>query len=160
MKADLGKTLVKECVADVPDKLKKCKNQVKIIRVCSICGDKNGKQRHHLIPRANGGSHTQTIKICKNCHLAIHQHFTNKILTMKYNTLEKLREYREKHGLSVLPRRASRRQKRYLEGRSLKSLDRALQKQIERQMEIENEIKQEQKLIETENILKVMRNGR
>jgi len=41
---------------------------------CYVCGEKNFVQRHHIIPRAKGGSDDSAniIKLCPTCHSATH----------------------------------------------------------------------------------------
>lgn len=128
--------------------------------VCSICGGKNGTGRHHLLPRQYGGEGTRTIPICKFCHRAIHQKISNKKLAEQYNSLPKLLAYKEKYGLSWTPKCLNRHRKYLEEKIEINKLDKNMQRQLERQREIENEIREEQKLYEAEQILKIMRNGK
>ena len=127
--------------------------------VCSMCGDKKGKGRHHLIPRQYGGEDTRTIPICKYCHVAIHQRISNRKLLLQYNSLPKLLTYKEKYGLSRLPSIRCRRIEYNISKIEAKNKQK-LQKEMERLKEIENEIREEQKLYEAEQILKFMRNGK
>ncbi len=41
-----------------------------------------------MIPKSKGGNHTQTL--CADCHQAIHAHFTNTDLKLRYHTSEAL----------------------------------------------------------------------
>ena len=41
-----------------------------------------------MVPRSRGGKTTTTL--CRDCHAAVHAHFTNKELEAKFNTVEAL----------------------------------------------------------------------
>jgi len=46
--------------------------------------------KHHLVPKAKGGR--ETLDCCRDCHKAIHLHFTNAALARHYHTVERLLE--------------------------------------------------------------------
>ncbi len=43
---------------------------------------------HHVIPECRGGA--EKIEVCSDCHLAIHQFFSNKELDREYSTIDAL----------------------------------------------------------------------
>jgi hypothetical protein len=56
---------------------------------CPLCGRPNYRPSdHHLVPKSRGGKRTETI--CRDCHSAIHQTFTNKELERQYASVEAL----------------------------------------------------------------------
>jgi len=64
---------------------------------CYICGEKNFIQRHHIIPRAKGGSDdpSNIIRLCPNCHVATHHNLYSE------DELFKLKETREIKGVEA-----------------------------------------------------------
>lgn len=60
---------------------------------CPICrrnlGTKN-ISKHHLLPKSQGGKHSETILIHNICHQKIHSLFTAKDLKANFDTVEKL----------------------------------------------------------------------
>lgn len=46
--------------------------------------------RHHLRPRAHGG--TETVLLCSGCHRQVHALFENRTLAEELDSLEKLRQ--------------------------------------------------------------------
>jgi len=63
------------------------------MRFCVICEVREAKERHHLLPRARGGSGYRTIGVCRECGKGIHKTFKNKQLENNYNTISRLKEY-------------------------------------------------------------------
>lgn len=64
---------------------------------CELCGREivdGYESNHHLIPKANGGSHEPTAVLHSVCHKQIHALFTNKELCV-YNTISKLKDHRD-----------------------------------------------------------------
>lgn len=67
---------------------------------CEICERHMPLTRHHLIPRTmhprlrkrgyDRALLSQTSKICRVCHTAVHRFYTEKQLAMEFNTIEKL----------------------------------------------------------------------
>ena len=56
---------------------------------CPLCERPNlYPTDHHMVPRSRGGKATTTL--CRDCHAAVHAHFSNKELETKYNTVETL----------------------------------------------------------------------
>ena len=45
---------------------------------------------HHLVPRSRGGARQSTLRICADCHDAIHEMFSNKELEGRYASVEAL----------------------------------------------------------------------
>jgi hypothetical protein len=43
---------------------------------------------HHLLPRSRGGAQHATVRICPDCHDAIHEMFSNKQLENEYRSVE------------------------------------------------------------------------
>jgi 5-methylcytosine-specific restriction endonuclease McrA len=65
---------------------------------CELCGREivdGYESNHHLIPKANGGSHEPTAVLHSVCHKQIHALFTNKELSMFYDTINKLKAHRD-----------------------------------------------------------------
>jgi len=59
--------------------------------ICNLCNrDVETLTRHHLTPKARGGSKGDTIKVCLSCKDMVHQLIPNKELDRNYDTLEKL----------------------------------------------------------------------
>jgi hypothetical protein len=46
---------------------------------------------HHLVPRTRGGQDGPTVRICSDCHDAIHEMFSNKELAERFPSLAALR---------------------------------------------------------------------
>jgi 5-methylcytosine-specific restriction endonuclease McrA len=46
---------------------------------------------HHLVPRSRGGRSEHTVRICRDCHGAIHALLTNRELERDHRTIEALR---------------------------------------------------------------------
>ena len=66
--------------------------------ICPICERELGTQnisKHHLIPKSKGGKDGATIMIHNICHQKIHSLFTEKELSINYDTVEKLRASEE-----------------------------------------------------------------
>lgn len=60
--------------------------------VCPLCErEVDMFDDHHLVPKSKKGK--VTITICRPCHNAIHDYFTNNELRDEYNTVEKLRSH-------------------------------------------------------------------
>jgi 5-methylcytosine-specific restriction protein A len=47
---------------------------------------------HHLLPKAEGGKHTETVPLCQPCHSTIHRTFTNRQLAKQYSKMEELKK--------------------------------------------------------------------
>lgn len=72
----------------------------KQVHFCFICNGP-GTQRHHLYPRGafnlrryaatDSSLLSKTVRVCKNCHIAIHFHFSHRELADKFNTPEALK---------------------------------------------------------------------
>lgn len=58
---------------------------------CPFClRDVEKLSNHHLIPRCRGGELDETVRICNDCHNAIHAFFSNKELEKEYNSMDAL----------------------------------------------------------------------
>ncbi len=61
---------------------------------CELC-ERRGvtTTEHHLIPREEGGKDkdTPTVRLCLPCHRQIHALYTNRVLGLRLNTIEKMR---------------------------------------------------------------------
>lgn len=56
---------------------------------CPLCERPNlHPTDHHMVPRSRGGRTTTTL--CRDCHAAVHAHFTNKELEAQFNSVEAL----------------------------------------------------------------------
>ncbi len=66
------------------------------MKSCEICGEdveRPERSRHHLKPKSLNRHRSVLIAmLCKDCHEEVHEHFTNKELDEKYNTLDKLKQ--------------------------------------------------------------------
>lgn len=62
-------------------------------KICQLC-EKEVKElsSHHLVPKQYGGKNSPTILLCNNCHNQIHALYTNKELSYKFNSLEKIKK--------------------------------------------------------------------
>ena len=61
------------------------------VETCPLCGrDGVRASDHHLVPRSRGGTHEDTVRICTDCHDAIHEMFTNKELAERLGSVEAL----------------------------------------------------------------------
>ena len=54
--------------------------------------------RHHLVPREEGGRHSETVDLCQPCHSSVHRFLTNRALAQQYHTVEALRAADELQG--------------------------------------------------------------
>ena len=59
---------------------------------CELC-ERNGvvTTRHHLIPREEGGKDAPIVRLCLPCHRQIHALYTNRVLGLRLNTIEKMK---------------------------------------------------------------------
>ncbi len=46
---------------------------------------------HHLVPRARGGNHGPTARLCSTCHRQVHAMFSETTLAEELNSVESLR---------------------------------------------------------------------
>jgi hypothetical protein len=70
-----------------------------------ICERREATEKHHLIPRANGGERYRTIPVCKECGRGIHRSIPNKKLETTYNSIANLKEFYHKNGCKWIPRK-------------------------------------------------------
>ncbi len=62
---------------------------------CALCGrrfDPNQLTKHHCRPREKGGTRTDVVLICSQCHGMVHATYTNATLAARYPTIEALRK--------------------------------------------------------------------
>ena len=59
---------------------------------CELC-ERTGvvTTRHHLIPREEGGKDAPIVRLCLPCHRQIHALYTNRVLGLRLNTIEKMK---------------------------------------------------------------------
>jgi len=58
-------------------------------QVCPLCHRPSYRSsRHHLVPQCRGGK--EKLKVCVDCHRAVHATFSNKEIESRYNTVEAL----------------------------------------------------------------------
>lgn len=59
------------------------------IKICGICQRETDKlHRHHIVPKAKGGTHGEVVKCCGNCNKQVHLLFNEKELScMSLNEL-------------------------------------------------------------------------
>jgi 5-methylcytosine-specific restriction enzyme A len=61
--------------------------------VCRLCGRQVGfVSRHHLLPRQEGGKHTETVDLCQPCHSTIHLTFSNQELARRFRSIADLQQ--------------------------------------------------------------------
>jgi 5-methylcytosine-specific restriction endonuclease McrA len=70
------------------------------MKTCALCGRGIPPElgnRHHLIPKGRGGTHSKRnlVFLHKECHLKIHSVISVDALAKKYYTIDKLLEYDE-----------------------------------------------------------------
>lgn len=70
------------------------------MKSCALCGRGIPTElgnRHHLIPKGRGGTHSKRnlVLLHRECHLKIHSTISVDDLAMQYNTIDKLLEYDE-----------------------------------------------------------------
>ncbi|GEO02708.1 hypothetical protein AAE02nite_03720 [Adhaeribacter aerolatus] len=60
---------------------------------CGLCNrDVSFVTRHHLLPKQEGGKHTETVNLCQPCHSTIHLNFTNQELARGFRSISALQE--------------------------------------------------------------------
>lgn len=60
--------------------------------ICDLCGREVSKiTEHHLIPREEGGKDLETAMLCIPCHKQIHALYTNKELSVRLYTIQRLK---------------------------------------------------------------------
>jgi hypothetical protein len=61
--------------------------------VCELCNRTvNEVTKHHLLPKQEGGKHTETVALCQPCHSTIHFTFSNQELARHFRTVEALKQ--------------------------------------------------------------------
>ena len=70
------------------------------MKSCALCGGGIPPElgnRHHLIPKGRGGTHSKRnlVLLHRECHLKIHSTISVDDLARQYNTIDKLLEYDE-----------------------------------------------------------------
>lgn len=59
---------------------------------CALCEREVAYvNRHHLIPRSEGGTITDTVELCLDCHHTLHRFYRNRTLSREFSTIEALR---------------------------------------------------------------------
>ena len=59
--------------------------------VCELCRRESASySKHHLVPRAQGGRHGPTAKLCSTCHRQLHALFTEATLARELGTREQI----------------------------------------------------------------------
>lgn len=60
--------------------------------ICPLCSRniEGKKSDHHLVPVLKGGRHLQKVTLHQICHDKIHSIFTERELSVSYNSIEKL----------------------------------------------------------------------
>lgn len=63
-------------------------------KTCPLCKREiiDDSETHHLIPRLKGGNKGPTVELHRICHSKIHSIFTERMLQIKFNTIEVLLE--------------------------------------------------------------------
>ena len=60
--------------------------------ICALCErEVSYITYHHLIPKAEGGKHTDQIPLCQPCHSTIHRTYSNKELAKVFNSVQTLK---------------------------------------------------------------------
>ena len=55
------------------------------------------RQKHHLLPREEGGNEEHISYICSDCHRQIHALYTNKELAIRLDSIDKLKNDEKIH---------------------------------------------------------------
>ena len=56
---------------------------------CELCRRESASySKHHLVPRAQGGRHGPTAKLCSTCHRQLHALFSEATLARELGTME------------------------------------------------------------------------
>ena len=59
--------------------------------ICPLCRRSVSElTRHHLLPRARGGKEEHVLRICLDCHDAVHEFFDNRELARSFTSVEAL----------------------------------------------------------------------
>ncbi|WP_026463203.1 hypothetical protein [Adhaeribacter aquaticus] len=67
--------------------------QRKDISVCELCNrEVSFVTKHHLLPKQEGGKHTETVGLCQPCHSTIHLTFSNQELARSFRTIQDLQK--------------------------------------------------------------------
>lgn len=62
-------------------------------KICELCGKESKTlSEHHLIPKQWGGKNSPVVLLCINCHNQLHALFTNRELSYKFNSIDKIKE--------------------------------------------------------------------
>ncbi len=60
---------------------------------CALCSREVGfVTKHHLLPKQEGGKHTETVDLCQPCHSTIHLNFLNQELARNFRTVGALQQ--------------------------------------------------------------------
>ncbi len=60
---------------------------------CELCNrEVDLVTKHHLLPKQEGGKHTETVDLCQPCHSTIHRTFTNRELACQFTTVQALQQ--------------------------------------------------------------------
>ncbi len=58
---------------------------------CELCRRESASySKHHLVPRAQGGRHGPTAKLCSTCHRQLHALFSEATLARELGTMEQI----------------------------------------------------------------------
>ena len=61
------------------------------LAICELCQrEVSFVTKHHLLPKQEGGKHTETVGLCQPCHSTIHVTFSNQELAKKFRTVSAL----------------------------------------------------------------------
>ncbi|ERJ13113.1 HNH endonuclease [Haloplasma contractile] len=61
--------------------------------ICQLCTRKELLlTKHHLVPKEEGGTHSEIALLCIPCHRTIHSFYSNKELALHLNTLDLLKD--------------------------------------------------------------------
>ena len=61
--------------------------------LCELCQRTVGfVTKHHLLPKQEGGKHTETVNLCQPCHSTIHIIFSNDELAKHYISIPALQK--------------------------------------------------------------------
>ncbi len=60
---------------------------------CTLCNrEVSFVTRHHLLPKEEGGKHSEIVNLCQPCHTTNHLNFTNQELARSFRSIQALQQ--------------------------------------------------------------------
>lgn len=61
--------------------------------ICQLCNRRvSFVTKHHLLPKQEGGKHSETVNLCQPCHSTIHLTFSNQDLAKEFKSISALQQ--------------------------------------------------------------------